>query len=360
MGVAALEHSVFFTGGVPAASVEDVFRLLSSSVGRRALAYPDGEINERQYWIGALKDTVWSRCEGMEMIPSDLPWDSERNMFPSFRLKDGVTEVRLGGLLPYSSAAIESYEIFERLRVEGVVDPGVRFQMAIPAAIDAIALYFPDVEHWPMLIRAWTCAVQDELRRMLEVIPAADLVFQLDYCVEVSLITGAIAEHVDWVTPEMTADAFARYTSQEYLAAHLGGLPEDVIAGYHICLGTYPAFPNAPIDDIGLPVDLANAMAANSGRRVDFVHLPVMPDAGESFFAPLDRLDVGDAAIYLGVECNDGLEAMRQRMSDARKFLDRFGVSHYCGYAFNTDTLPQLMSDLREGADEQAAAMGER
>ena len=195
---------------------------------------------------------------------------------------------------------------------------------------------------------------------MLEVIPAADLLFQLDYCVEVSLITGAIAKHVDWVTPEMTADAFARYTSQKYLAAHLAGLPEDVMAGYHICLGTYPAFPNAPIDDIGLPVDLANAMVANSGRRVDFFHLPVMPDAGESFFAPLDRLDVGDAAIYLGVECNDGLEAMRQRMSDARKFLDRFGVSHYCGYAFNTDILPQLMSDLREGADEQAAAMGER
>ena len=63
---------------------------------------------------------------------------------------------------------------------------------------------------------------------------------------------------------------------------------------------------------------------------------------------------------YLGVECNDGLEAIERRIVHARNFLDRFGVSHYGGYAFNTEILPQLLTDLRDGADQQAAAMGPR
>jgi hypothetical protein len=356
---AVLEHNVLFTGGVPADSVEHVFRTLASAVGSRALAYPDGEINERRYWIGALKDTVWSRCEGLEARPSELPDELQQSLFPSFRFKPGVTELHLEGLLPYSRAAIESYGIFKRLRAEGVIRPDVRFQIAIPAALDAIALYFPAVERWPALFDAWTRAVQDELRRVLEVIPAGDLVLQIDYCLEVALIDGALGEHAHWVTPELAGDAaFARYTSREYLAPHVQDVPDEVMVGYHICLGTLGGWPRVPLDDIGLPVDLAGAMAASTGRRVDFFHLPVMQDADDRFFAPLERLDVGEAAVYLGVECNDGLEAMRKRIDGARNHLERFGVAHYCGYAFNKEILPQLLSDLRAGADEQAAATG--
>jgi hypothetical protein len=353
---ARLARNVLFTGGVPADTVENVFRALATAVGSRAMAYPDGEINERRHWVGALKNTVWGRCEGLEMIPSEMPGEVQQVMFPSFRLKDGVSEVHLEGLLPYSGAAIESYEIFERLRTEGVIGPDVRFQIAIPGAVDAIAFYFPDVQQWPALIRAWTRAVRDELRRVVEVIPAEELVVQIDYCLEVALISGDLAEMLPWVTPEMSgADAFVGYTSPEYLAAHLEGVPEDVMAGYHICLGTFPTWPLTVIADLGFPVDLANAMAANSGRRIDFFHLPVIADADERYFAPLERLDVGDAAIYLGLECNDGLDAMQSRMASARKFLDRFGVAHYCGYDFNAEILPQLLSDLRDGADTQAA-----
>jgi hypothetical protein len=128
-------------------------------------------------------------------------------------------------------------------------------------------------------------------------------------------------------------------------------VPENVIVGYHVCLGTFPAWPRVPLSDASLPVALANALAANSGRRVGFFHLPVMSGSDESYFAPLRRLDVGSAAVYLGIECNDGVTAMRRRMSYARKSLARFGVAHYCGYGFNADNLQQLLADLRAGAD---------
>lgn len=353
IGDTSLDHSVLFTGAVPADSVEDVFRLLAKTVGSRAMAYPDGELNERQYWIGALRETVWERCADVERIPSRIPEGSPlRNMFPSYRVKDGVSAVRIDGLLPYARAAIESYEHFKRLRAEGVIDPSVLFQVAMPAALDAIALYFPRVADWPVVIRAWTEALHGEHRRILDVIPPEDLTVQLDYCLEVAITSGVVTD-TDWMRPEMTGlDAFARYTSHQYLASHWAALPEEVSVGYHICLGTFPSWPRVTLSDASLPVALANALAANSGRRIDFFHLPIVSHSEESYFAPLERLDAGSAAIYLGIECNNGVAAMRRRISHARKFLDRFGVAHYCGYGFNADNLHQLLADLRDGADD--------
>ncbi|HWH93068.1 MAG TPA: hypothetical protein VNT03_04345 [Baekduia sp.] len=350
---------MLFTGGIPAESVEDVFRLLAGTVGSRAMSYPDGELNERGMWIGALKDAVWERCDQLERIPSALPEGTpEAEMFPSYRVKDGVTDVRLEGLLPYARSAVESYEIFARLRGEGVIDPQMRLQMAYPGALDAISLYFPRVEDWSVMLRAWTNALADEHRRILEAVPPSKLVVQIDYCLETSIIDGVLPETAHWVTPDMTGKAaLERYTSNDYLAPHFAGLPDEVLAGYHICLGTFPKWPRVPIDDLSMPVAVVNALAANSGRRIDFFHLPVMADVDERFFAPLERLDVGDAAIYLGVECDDGDEAMQRRIADARKFLPTFGVAHYCGYSWKADVLPQLLSTLRAGADGQVAAM---
>ena len=62
------------------------------------------------------------------------------------------------------------------------------------------------------------------------------------------------------------------------------------------------------------------------------MHLPAMPGADEAFFEPLSELAVGDARVFLGIELADGPEAMTKRGEAARKYLPRFGVSHYCGY----------------------------
>jgi hypothetical protein len=352
------ENSILFTGAVPADSVEEVFRTLADSVGPRAMAYSDGEINERRFWISALGDAVWKRCESIEMIESRMPPGPIRDAFPSFQIKPGATEVDLTGLLPYSRAAIASYEIFAAMRAEGDIPPGVGFQVAHPAAFDAIVNYFPNTDDWPRLFAAWTDALQDEHRRILQVIPAEDLVVQLDYCIELELMTGILGK-LDWVTPDMVDEAFDRYTSAEYVAPHFAALPDAVRAGHHICLGTFLAWPRVPISDMQFVVDIAHALAANSGRRIDFFHLPVMPDAdNEAFFAPLKHMDVGDADVYLGMECSDGLPAMQRRMALTRPFLREFGVAHYCGYTFNADALPQLLADLRNGADEQTASLG--
>jgi hypothetical protein len=358
MSSSATDHSVFFSGGVPADDVETVFRTLADAVGSRALAYPDGEINERRYWIASIPKPVYDRCEQLEPSKSPYPEGSQlEETFPSYRIKPGVDEVRLEGLLHYAPAAIESYEVFARLRAEGVIEPNVRFQVTTPAAFDAVALFFPDVEEWPTMFRAWTTALQEEHRRILEVIPPEDLVIQLDYCVELGIIHGMIAEIVPSVTPGMTGEvALDYYTSEEYLAPHWAAVPDSALAGYHVCLGTFPQRPMVPFGDISVPVEIANRLAVNSGRRVDYFHLPTLEDSGDEYFAPLANLDVGESRVYLGLECNDGLGQMKRRMSAASRYLENFGVAHYCGYMWNQEVLPQLLSDLRDGADTRSAA----
>jgi hypothetical protein len=346
------EHDLIFTGGFPGDSVEQILRTMASAVGGRALAYPDGEQGERSGWVTNLSSSTWPNVEGVEEVPSSLPEEHPYRIMRSFRIRDGISELRLEGLLPYARGAIESYQVFKRLRDEGVIEPGVRFQASLPTAHAATSLYFADRDEREVASRAWTKALQDEYRRMLGAIPEEDLVIQLDYCTELAQIEGE--ETGDWLLDMTREEAFAALTAESYLTPHLATLPDGVKVGYHICLGTYPTQPAVQVPDIGIAVDLANALVRNSGRRVDYVHLPAIREADTRYFAPLQRLDVGGTDVYLGLECDDGLDAMKGRINDAERFLNGFGVAHYCGYVWKGDILPQLLSDLVTGADYHA------
>src|SRR5947207_2487497 len=83
---------------------------------------------------------------------------------------------------------------------------------------------------------------------------------------------------------------------------------------------------------------------------------PAYPDGDrdQRYFQPLADLAIGDAAVYLGFECNDGLEAMQRRIDAAKSVLPKFGVAHYRGYTLQADILPQVLSDLAAGAEYNA------
>ena len=49
-----------------------------------------------------------------------------------------ATGIRLPDL-GYARAATESYEVFRRLRAEGVIAPGTRFQVALPTPTAVIS-----------------------------------------------------------------------------------------------------------------------------------------------------------------------------------------------------------------------------
>jgi hypothetical protein len=116
-------------------------------------------------------------------------------------------------------------------------------------------------------------------------------------------------------------------------------------------VGTFPAYPVAHLPDIALPVATANAIVENAGRRVDFLHLPVLASSDDAYFAPLADVAPGSAKLFLGLECNDGSEAMQKRIDVASAHLRDYGVAHYCGYLWTREILPQFLADLNTGAD---------
>lgn len=348
-----MRKNVMFSGGIPAADTAAVFTLLAQTAGDRALSWPDGETNlERSGWIGAINRHVLAKAPCFEQVAPDpgQPQDERSQALASLRIRDGAT-VDLRGRLPYARDAIASYATFTRMKAEGTIPPDTRFQVAIPGAHDVISISFTDPAEWPVLFAAWQQAVAQEWQAILEVIPAEELCAQIDYCTEMIHIGGAWAQLLDWVPDLPAEDLFAQYTSPEYIRSHLAGLPDQVRVGFHICCGTWPTYPVQPLEDITLPVRLANAIQQASGGRVDYVHLPAMQDSGAQYFAPLADLDTGEATVYLGLECNDGLEAMTRRIAAAQRYLPEFGVAHYCGYSWNREVMPELLATLAEGAD---------
>jgi hypothetical protein len=130
-----------------------------------------------------------------------------------------------------------------------------------------------------------------------------------------------------------------------------GVVPEGVVLGYHFCFGTWGGWPKSVAPDIGICVRLANEAVARAGRRVDYVHMPVMPDADDAFFVPLQDLDIGDTKTYMGIVLHDGLEAFERRARALRRYLPEFGIASYCGWGREDPAdLPGILENLRASA----------
>ncbi|WEV74582.1 hypothetical protein OZX74_03405 [Bifidobacterium sp. ESL0798] len=356
-----MKRNMMFSGGIPADGPEKVFELLNETVGDRALCWPDGETNpERRGWIAGVAENVLAvaPCFEPDEVIVDRPDGGHYQQDKMLRIKPGAT-VDLKGRLPYAKDAIASYKIFKRMQSEGRIPQNIRFQVAIPGAHDVITICFARTEEWPVLFKAWQEAVQEECRRMLEVIPADELCVQIDFCTEMCHIGGAWAKLLSWVPDNPEQELFDELTSPEYIQGHIAALPEEVRLGFHICCGTSPHFPVQPLDDISLPVRLTNAIQKSADGRVDYFHLPAMHDSDEAYFAPLADLNIGNADIYLGVECNDGVELMDRRVAAAHKYLSDFGVAHYCGYFWNKAIMPDLLRTLAQGSDDARELMGD-
>jgi hypothetical protein len=350
---------ILFTGSVPEAGEEAVFRRCASLAGNHVFALPDGEIGERAKWAGCLGPLTYRLNPDLEPTnpaDHDVPSGSLfRDMgLQTYRIKEGVDKPQIDNF-PYADAAVRSYQMFVRLREAGDVPPGVRFQVAIPTSFAGVRAYFPEFERWPQIFEAVEDGLRGQIAKVLEVVPADDLVLQLDYCSEI--VDGLAAS--DAGDQERAEEIRRRYTTPEYLSALTKDLPDEVIFGYHLCLGTfygYGGWPSTSVPDMSFVTQLSNVLVAHTPHRVDYLHLPVMSNADESFFAPLRDLDVGDARIFLGLETGDGAEELMRRVRAARTVLPSFGIGHYCGYGRDdAQRVPQLIRDLRGAADELAA-----
>ena len=343
-----------------------MFRECCSAFGDGLGSLPDGEVGDRRNWIEYLALRTFAAHPQLEevrrprggripVLPDQVvaPGEAQdlEGLVWHFRVRPGVTELEFADL-HYAEAAVHSYERFARLRDSGVVPAHVRFQAGFPGSSSAIEEYFCEPEDWPLAKSAYEAAVRQQIAAMLEAIPAGDLAVQFDFSNEVVDLSRGAGRTQPWLPEQSFEEKWERHTAS---LSELGRcIPDETLLGFHWCYGTWGGWPRTEMADLGLCVRLTNDAVARAGRRVDYVHMPVVRDPDESFFAPLRELDAGPR-IFLGLIHHDDHrpDGLARRLALAHAHLDDFGIGGPCGYGrVSSAELPAVMRAHRDGLNE--------
>src|SRR5579862_8649185 len=131
---------VHIVGSVPLEGAEDVFRAVAGSVGPYLRRLPDGETGPRKLWIGMIS-AMLDRHPAFEIDPDEPPflmklWNGEvHRELKRLRFRSGQDPKTVSFATGYAAMAIASFAIFDRLQRDGVIPPGVKFQIAIPSPL---------------------------------------------------------------------------------------------------------------------------------------------------------------------------------------------------------------------------------
>jgi hypothetical protein len=194
---------------------------------------------------------------------------------------------------------------------------------------------FPNQADLAKVRPGYAAATRAEIATIIAKIPNDELALQWDCSTELQDAYGSIAGYPIEGAIERNLDE-VRALSPE--------IPGAVALGYHFCFGTLGGWPRFMPDDLGQAVQLANAFVAASGRRVDWIHLPVLDRSDDAFFAPLALLAPQGARVYLGAIHN--MDTFAKRIAAARKFLPSFGLGAYCGFGrLPASELPTILAD---------------
>lgn len=342
---------LLLVGSIPLDTVEDVLLTFGQRLGSHLDAVPDGEVGPRRHWISRVHYQVLAGHQQLEVVRHPVPENGVERLNPrnaadswQFRVKDGVDFVRFGDpgwRLGYTRDAINSYFVFKTLREQGRLPKGMRFQVSLPSVNSALPpRIFPDARDVAKIWPGYQEALGAEIDKIVEKIPNDDLAIQWDCANEVQDVYGAVPGFPKEGAIERNVAQFRDLSAR---------IPERVALGYHFCFGTLGGWPRFQPADLAETVDLANAVVEASGRRVDWIHIPVLDDVGESFFVPLADLKPRGARVYLGVIHN--MDRFAQRVAIARKYLPDFGVAAYCGFGRSP------ASDMPRVLDEHLAAI---
>ncbi|MFD8246796.1 hypothetical protein [Nocardia sp. NPDC059691] len=337
-------RGVHLCGSVPLADAETVFTEASRRIGKHLKRIPDGETGVRDNWV------VWQLPKmqahpDLETIPPPSP---EYGPSERVRPKPGVDAASIDfGPLGYAEAALESWRVFHRLREDGTIPAGIRFQVSLPTPIAVIGAFVagPQGE----LERRYEARLLDELAVILGTIPAEDLAVQWDAAVEFAIFEGVFPSWFGSDYPTQLEEVGRRLV-------RLGGaVPEPVDLGYHLCYGDFGHRHFAEPADTGKLAAVAGRILGGLERRVDWIHLPVPRSRTDAdYFKPLADLVLPSGTdLHLGlVHATDGRAGALARIEAARSVVGEFGIATECGMgrrpAGQISTLLDLHAELAD------------
>jgi hypothetical protein len=340
---------VHFNGSVNLGDAELVMREIASRVPSGLRRIPDGETGDRGNWI-------FFQLQKFLQLPwlvLDRPAEQAAGTTEEqVRLAEGADPAQVTWPdLGYAEAYLESYRVFARLRADGVIPAGVRFQVEYPTPLAPIGGYIVP-EQQQVLLGSYERAMFADLDRLLAAIPPGEVAVQWDVAVEFGILEEAFAPG--------GAQAFDAIIAA--LARCVDRVPAEIPAGLHLCYGDYGHQHFMQPSSLALQVRVVNAVTAAAGRPVSFVSFTVPQDQREeSYFAPLAGL-----AADPGTELNFALvpyhpaEQAAGTTGDQVSLIDAalaaspggrrdWGICTECGMGrVNRDEIPALLDLHRE------------
>ena len=331
-------HGAHLVGSVPLASAEAVFQAVAAEIGDRLRRMPDGETGPRADWI-VWQLPVFTSQPALEVVP---PAPDSWRPLPRVRLEDGARPERVRfEALGYAEAAVASYRVFARLKRDGLVPVGCRFQVCLPTPLAPISAFVVP-EHQAALEPIYEARLLQELQVVLDEVPHDQLAVQWDTNFEFGMLEG--------VFPVWFEDVKGGIL--ERLLRISRRVPPDIELGYHFCYGDVQHRHFKEPGDAGRLVEVANALTASLGRPLHWIHLPVPRGRDdEAYYAPLAELRLRpETELYLGlVHHTDGVEGTRRRLTVAQRFVSGFGIATECGWGRRPPaTIPTLLGIHRE------------
>ena len=342
-----MSGELLLVGSIPLDTPQEVFETFGAPLARYLFAMPDGEVGPRRHWISRVHYQVLAGHPELDVVQRPQPDEhGVERQFPRdaadswwFKVKDGVKQVRFGDpgwRLGFARDAVNSYFVFKVMKERGVLPAHLRFQVSIPMVNSVLPpRIFADQGDLAKIRPGYEAATRAEIVMILAKIPARELAIQWDCSTELQDAYGNVPGY------PLEGAIERNLTEVRNLSPHI---PADVALGYHFCFGTLGGWPRFRPDDLGQAVKLANAFVAASGRRVDWIHLPVLDAGDEAFFAPLAELRPQGARVYLGAIHN--MAGFEQRIGIAHKYLSEFGLGAYCGFGrLPVSELPHVLAD---------------
>jgi len=342
---------VHFNGSVNLADAETVMREIAARVPSGLRRIPDGETGDRGNWIFFQLQKFMQLPWLVPARPLDAA-EGDYEELPQLRLADGVDPAEVSWPdLGYADAYLGSYAIFARLREEGVIPVGVRFQVEYPTPLASIGGYIVP-EQQQALLGSYERAMFADLSRLLDAIPHDEVAVQWDVAVEFGVLEEAFAPG--------GAQAFDAIIAG--LARCVDQVPAGIPAGLHLCYGDYGHQHFKQPESLALQVRVVNAVTAAAGRPVSFVSFTVPQYQREdSYFAPLAELtaspgtELNFALVpYHPAEQAPGTTEAQVRLIDAALAASpggrhEWGICTECGMGrASRDEIPALLDQHRQ------------
>jgi hypothetical protein len=344
-----MAHEVHLVGSVPMASAAEVFAGVSAALGQRLRRIPDGETGKRLDWITWL-EPIFADNPALELSDEIFKLHATAPARRRYRLKPGRTaaDLRFDDLF-YAGFARESYAVFKRLRDDGTVPAGARFQIDLVPAHSVLWLFMAEALQ-DAADPLYNEALGREIDKIAAALPHGDLALQFD----VASAVFARLQRGDYAPYGTTrAEALARFVG---ILATLGDrVPRGIELLYHFCYGDSNHRHVVEPTDMADMVEVANALTRAVRRPIELIHMPVPRDRDdEAYFAPLEDLALRpETRLSLGlVHHTGGIEGTKRRLATAKKYARDFSVATECGFGRRPpETIPELLRIHAEAAD---------